>query len=433
MRKTARIFAILIFVAAVCFAAPQQPPSSGAGKLVKIDIAGSKRFPEPSIVAVSGLQIGQQVAREDLQAAADHLGALGWFENVRYKFSSMLDNVTLTVELDDAPVVPVSFDNFPWFTNDELTQALKAAVTLFDGMSPKIGAVPQQMAAAIEQLLLTRDVKSKVEAELVGQVGSDQMVMKFRAVDAELKIGAVEFSDPLAANDKVVAANAPNLIGKPFSRFTLELFAFEHIRPIYLERGHLQVKFPPALARFTGDPRKPLPNTVLAIVQIEPGVAYRWGGVTWSGNQAISADVLNSFIVVPVGLPANGMRVAEGWETVRGEYARRGYVEAKLAQQADYNDAAQRVTYRVTVDEGLQYRMGDLVITGLSPRAERMLRQAWPVEPGAVFDRTALDRFLADSESKKIFGDYVVHYDEVGHLLRTNKGTRTVDVLIDFK
>lgn len=432
--KSCSIVAILAALLAPCLhLSAQQQPAAGSGKLAAIKVIGSKRFSEAAIASVSGLQPGQQVTREDLQAAADRLGALGWFENVRYRFTSMADSVTLTVELQDAPAVPVSFDNFPWFTDEEMAQALKAAVVLFDRTSPRVGTVPQAMAAALERLLATRDVKSKVEAELVGQVGSDEMMMRFRATEANLKISAVEFGNALAAGDRVVAANAPNLIGKPFSRFALELFAFEHVRPLYLERGHLRVNFPPAQARFTGDPRKPLENSVLAIVPIEPGMVYRWGGITWSGSQALSAEVLDSFVAVPVGLPANGMRVAESWEKVRAEYGRRGYVEAKLAPAAQYDDAPQRVSYRVQVEEGLQYRMGDLVITGLSVLAERKLRAAWPIEPGAIFDRMVLDRFLVDCESKKVFGDYVVHYDEVGHMLRTNGGTRTVDVLIDFK
>ncbi len=410
-----------------------QQAATGNGKLVAIQVAGSKRFPEAAIAAASGLQAGQHITREELQAAADRLGALGWFQNVRYRFSSMAENVTLTLELEDATTVPISFDNFPWFTNDELMQALKAALPLFDGTAPREGLVLAEMAEALRRLLLTRDVASPVDAELISQVGSDDMMMQFRASGASLKISAVEFTDPLAAGDKVVLASAQNLIGKPFSRFALELFAFEHVRPLYLERGHLRVKFPPALARFTGDPRKPLADNVLAIVRIEPGVVYRWGGIKWSGNKALLAEALDSVVAIPAGLSTNGMRVIEAWEKVRAEYGHRGYIEAKVTPTAQYDDAAQRITYRVQVEEGEQYRMGDLVVTGLSVRAERILRAAWPIEPGAIFNRALLDRFMVDADKKVMFGDYVVHYEKVGHMLRTNGGTRTVDVLMDFQ
>ena len=47
-----------------------------------------------------------------------------------------------------------------------------------------------------------------------------------------------------------------------------------------------------------------------------------------------------------------------------------------------FDDAAHRVSYHVTFIEGAQYRMGEMVITGLSPDAEKRLRRAWLIPPG---------------------------------------------------
>jgi outer membrane protein assembly factor BamA len=272
-----------------------------------------------------------------------------------------------------------------------------------------------------------------VQKELSGQVVGDGMMMRFTVAGPTLKVEGVRFEEPIAAQNKIIAAEAQELVGKPFSRFTIELFLQEHVRPVYWERGHLRVKFPAPQARFTGDPRKPLADSVLVLIPVEPGAIYRWAGVTWTGNAAFGPAALDSFVQIPGGLPVNGNKVQETWQGIEHEYGRRGYIAMKLAAEPAFDETNLRVRYTVRIDEGLAYRMGELIITGLSPLASRKLSEAWAIEKGAVFDRIYLDNFLAACESKRIFGDYVVHYDTVGHLLQTHPETRTVDLMIDFK
>jgi hypothetical protein len=59
----------------------------------------------------------------------------------------------------------------------------------------------------------------------------------------------------------------------------------------------------------------------------------------------------------------------------------------------------------------------------------------WPTETGAVFDKTQFETFLTKLQSRPadIFGDLPVHYETVGHWLRTDVDKHLVDVLLDFK
>ena len=61
------------------------------------------------------------------------------------------------------------------------------------------------------------------------------------------------------------------------------------------------------------------------------------------------------------------MQLTAAWQRIEDEYAHRGYLDAKVEPQAQYDDGAASVSYHAIVTEGSQYRMGDLVITGLSP------------------------------------------------------------------
>jgi len=422
----------------VTLAAPKLAAQAGSepkGKIAAIKVTGSKRYREAQVVAASGLKVGETVGREELQSAADRLAQLGPFLSARYRFTSSGENITVEFQAEDAPAVPVSFDNFPWFTDAELTEALQRAVGLFDGTAPEQGSILDAMTETLQKLLASRGVRAKVEHALMAEPVGEGMMQQFKVVGAGLKIGTLEFTDPLAAESKRMQERLSDLIGKPYSRFAVEIFANEQVRPLYLERGHLRVRTGRPFVRFTGSPDRPLPDNVLVVVPIEPGPVYRWAGVEWRGSSAFGPMALNEFLELKAGDIADGMRITAGWQRLRQEYARNGYLDVKIQPEPIYDDAAQRVAYHVAINEGPVYRMGELVVTGLSLAAENKLRDAWQLSRGQIFDEGYFDRFLARLEKggADFFGDLPVHYEQAGHWLRTNPEKQTVDVLLDFK
>jgi len=84
------------------------------------------------------------------------------------------------------------------------------------------------------------------------------------------------------------------------------------------------------------------------------------------------------------------------------------------------------------VQEGLQYRMGKLVLTGLSIEGERRLKKAWSIAPGAVFDKSVYDDFV-NTGIKAAFAGLPVHYEKVGKFLQLDPRNARVDVLLDFQ
>jgi outer membrane protein assembly factor BamA len=150
---------------------------------------------------------------------------------------------------------------------------------------------------------------------------------------------------------------------------------------------------------------------------------------------AAQSPSLDAVVELKPGDIADGMKIAALWQKIESYYGQHGYLDMKLSTDPQFDDAAHQISYRATISEGPQYRMGEMVITGLSVDAERRLRQAWQILPGQVFDDGYYEihlKILA-KPSRDIFGDLPVHYNEFGHLLRPNKDRHTVDVLLDFK
>lgn len=407
---------------------------SKKGKITSLKFKGLQSYPEARIIPVTKLQIGDFVDKQDLQAAADRLLQLGLFSTVNYSFKSRGEDLDVTFDLSEAPSVAVSFDNIPWYTDAELTEAIQKSVPLFSGRAPRQGALIDEIAAALQKYLAQRDPALTVAHDLVTDPVTDEERQQFRVEGAALKIGSVEFGDARAAESRAVQALLPTLVGKPFSRSAINLFLSEHVRPLYLERGYLRARFRKPEVRYTGNPAKP-PESVRVIVPIEAGPVFHWSGARWSGNRALTSESLDALLALKTNEVANGNNITAAMARIEDEYNRRGYLDAKLATSVHFDDPKGLVRYDITVSEGPQYHMGELVITGLSLAAERRLRAGWPLGTGANFDRAKYEALLMSLQKQRseFFGELPVHYEEVGHWLRPDPARATVDVLLDFK
>jgi outer membrane protein assembly factor BamA len=412
--------------------ATPQNARPGTARLDSVLVAGSMRFTSEQIVAAIGLQPGATVGREELQGAADKLAALGLFSNIQYRFSTVANGVKVTYQVSDVPALPVTFDNFPWFTDEELAAGIKSSGILFDGGAPTKGTILDAMSGALEKLLDAHNVHARVSHEVIAQPFNNQSVQEFRVENTDLTIQKIDFSDPLAQNDRVVQERLPDLIGKPYSRSRVELFEFEQLRPVYLTHAYLKVQFGQPQAHFAANPTNQLSGQLIVAVPIDVGVPYLWGGVEWKGNDSVPAQELNKFSALLPGDPADGNKIQSIWETARAAYAQLGFLDAALNPVPTFNDQTKRVKYEVEVTEGPQYRMGKLVLTGLSMEGERRLKKAWSIAPGAVFDKSVYDDFVSTG-IKAAFVGLPVHYDKIGRFLQLDPQNAKVDVLLDFQ
>ncbi len=429
----------LALVSVVCAAQSSPPPSApqaGASRLASVAVTGSKKFTSDQIAAVTELHTGAMVTRDDLQKGADRLSQLGLFATVQYKFATTSAGVALEYQVSDATSVRVIFDDFPWFSDDEMALALKSSGVLFDGTSPEHGAVLDDMSAALERLLKTKSIDGTVVHALVPdpnpELYGDKLVQQFHVEGADLTIAAVNFSDDLARQDRSIQSSLANLVGSPYTRNAIELFEFEQVRPAYLAHGFLRVRFAAPVVHMEAAAAGSPSTRVVVVAAIDPGPAFSWGGVTWNGNSAIPSSQLDATVSLKPGDLADGTKIDNAWDHAKDLFGRLGYLDAKLDAVPQFDDAAKRVAYVVTITQGSEYRMGNLVITGLSVEGERRIRDAWKIPLGSLFDKGAYDTFL-DKGITGAFSGLPVHYDKIGRFLQQDAKSGTVDVMLDFQ
>ena len=423
----------LLLTAAV-FSSRAQTADNVTASLREVRIEGQKHLSEAQIVAITGLAVGSETGRADLQAAADKLVQTGLFDKVSYKFETR-SGVVVTYHVEESPRVPAYFDNIPWFADSELSDAIRKKIPYFDGTLPEGGGTVDQAADAIKELIASHGLQVTLQHEVLPDPDGDGRIQMFKVEGPSLRIEKVEFSDAGLLGSKTVQQHLEEIVGKPYSRMVIDLFLAEAIRPVYLAKGCLHPKLGPPEIRLTGNPNLKLPEQVPVFVPVDPGPIYHFKGVHWTGNATVSEFTLSSDMALKPGEVADGMKIEAGWERVREEFAHHGYLDAKVDPLAAFDESAHTVSYSVAIQEGKQYRFGKMVLTGLSPAAEKKLHAAWPIPPGEIFDKVKFEEVLVKLKlhQEQIFGELPLHYEEVGHWLQADANTGTVDVLLDFK
>jgi len=429
------VFAICLFLLSASYPADAQTPPPATAPLRELHADGCKILTEAQVISLTELQIGAQVGKDDLQAAADRLVKSGLFSKVNYSFQTRGQGVSVTYHVEESPRIPAYFDNIPWFADSELADAIRKKLPFFDGTLPEAGAAVDQSTEALNELLTAKGLNVSLEHLVIANPAGDGNVQEFRIEGAAMKMSKVEFSDTTLSASRAVQQHLSEILGKPYSRMTIDLFLRESIRPIYLQQGYLRAKLGPPEVRLTGNPNQKLSDQIPVYVPVTPGGIYHWKELHWTGNTLLSEFTLNGLLGVKNGDVADGLQMEAGWDRIREEYGHRGYLDAKLDPVARFDDEAHTVSYIVSVQEGVQYHYGKMILTGLSLAGERKVYAAWTIASGNVFDKAKFEELLQKLQvhQEQVFGELPVHYDNVGHWLQTDPAKAAVDILLDFK
>jgi outer membrane protein assembly factor BamA len=403
--------------------------------LKEVHAEGMKILNEAQMVELTGLVNGAQVGKQDLQDAADVLVRSGLFAKVNYSFTTKNDAVIATYRVEENPRLPVTYDDFPWFSDSELTEAIKKDLPFYNGTLPEGGTVVDKAANSVSAFLAEHGTTVSVEHSVVANPLGDGSIQQFAISGDPPRIASMEFGDANLTNNRAAQQHLGEIVGKPYSRVAIDIFLAEAIRPVYMQQGNLRPKIGPAEVRLSGNPNQKLPDKIPVFIPCTPGPVYQWKSVEWKGNSVLSTMTLTNALGMKASDVADGMKIEGGLDRAKEEYGHLGYLDAKLNAEGKFDDTAHTVEYFVTVSEGQQYKFNAMTITGTSLAAERIIREAWPQKTGDVFDKAIFEQLLTRLQLHRetVFKDLPIHYDTVGHWLQTDPAKGTVDVLLDFK
>jgi outer membrane protein assembly factor BamA len=385
---------VALFACSLSLRAQQQPPA-GKMKLAKVEVVGLQQLKPEDVIAASGLQVGEIVDVDALDAAAEKLLASGLVTKLAYKLRERNGEATVTFDVVEATKrgnLPVVFDNFVWFTPEEINAAIRKEVPNYDGTAPESSAVIENIRHALAELLLARKIQAEIEYLPATTASGTQAHHVFTAKGVVMPICAVSYPGASGVSEKELIDNSQSVTGEDYSHESVVGFADVALRRVYHERGFLRVKFGEPSARVSKGEGCGA-NGVAVAVPVEEGLQYNWGGATWENVVAVAPTDLDAALALKPGEVANELKIERALHEVERAYTRKGYLAVAFHPTPQFDDATRRVSYRFDVREGPQYRMGTLEVVGLPAADAERLKAKWKLRAGEVYDATYAEAF----------------------------------------
>lgn len=426
-----RIHPILILLACSLLTAQTRklskkelPPS--AFKLIAVKVTGTTRYAAEEIIGLTGLQIGQTVSEDDFKHTAQLLGETGAFSDVVYSYQYTPQGTKLELQLTDAErFVPARFDNFVWFSDQELAEKLKERVPLFRGELPATGSLADMISDALQAMLIERHIAGRADYLRAAQ-GDTINAIVFSVTGVDVLIHKVEFTGAGERELPLLTKAAGLLRGQQYRKSLLQPRAEKDFLPVYQAEGYLKAGISAAETKVAhSDPEQ---TDVDVVFKIDPGEQYKLAGIRWTGNTIFPAEKLQPLIQLQPGEPANAVQLAQDLGEVKKLYGTRGYMDAAVDIGPVMDDSAQTVNYDLQVREGEQYKMGDVEIVGLDSKTMYRLLDIWKLHGGDVYDSSYAQRFLKEAAADGVpLMSWNVEIHET-----PNQKDKTVDVSLRF-
>ena len=413
---------------------PLAQMSASARQLIAIKVVGSTRFPEAAIAAATALQSGTEVVEDDFKKAARNLGDTGVFTDIAYSFSYSSAGTKVEFHVTDIEkFVSARFEDFVWFSDEELHRRIKEHVPLFDGELPLSGRMPDEVSDVLQAMLVENAIPGHVEYKREGKQDGPIEAITYSVSDVVIRVQNIEFTGVGDAERPALDAAALRLPEHQYSRSRLNLLVQHQLLPVYYARGYLKAAFsqpqPKVVKQTTEAEDGPRNQTFVDVTfAVTPGQQYKVSSLRWSGNKEFPSDQLQKMVRAEIGQPANTVRLADNLKDVQKLYGSRGFLTAAIKANATFDDATSTVAFILEVNEGYEYHMGELEFRGLDNSLTAKLRAAWKLRFGETYDATYIDEYLPAAH-KLLPAN--LDWDEVPHVT-ANVRDKTVDVDIIY-
>lgn len=157
-------------------------------------------------------------------------------------------------------------------------------------------------------------------------------------------------------------------------------------------------------------------------IRLDEGPLYRFGDVTWEGNEKLPDIAFHSLIVAKSGDVYSSERVSKSIEDLRNAYLDIGYLGANIGRTEHPRDG-NIVDVKYFVEENDPWKVREIVIAGNTKTKDRVIRRELWIQPGEVFARSKIERSVRNLMQLNYFN--TVEPD-----IRTNEESSEIDLVL---
>jgi len=204
----------------------------------------------------------------------------------------------------------------------------------------------------------------------------------------------------------------------------------EKVRAFYEEEGYYQ-------AEVTGSYQAVSDREVEVVFRIREGEVYRIREVRIEGSQGLSARQVKKVMATearflwwfPPGI-LKKTDLAQDVERIKALYLDHGYLQIRVEEpQVLRDDVNQRLEVVVRLQEGPQYQVGEVRVTGATVFPSEEILKDLRIAQAKVFSRDLLRRDLARLTER--YGEKGYVFVDIAPLTKTDEERKTIDLTLE--
>ena len=389
MKKFCTYSFLLLIVLLCARASAQEGPV-----IQEIRIRGNDWVETSFIESQSGLFKGQNLSEGEAARVIRNLYKSGLFSDIKISMDRVPGGVAVIIDLKAVPRLgEVVFENNRAIKDKTLKRELELTTGQLIQPREKKRAVSKLVALYREKGYLLASVDVREEA-----VDDDgRLPLTFEIYEGEkVNLKKIRFHGNTALTAKQLRKQMKetNQDGWWFGggKYSEETYPDdkELVLAFYRQNGYRE-------AAVVSDSLSYGPNKkdMYLDITIEEGPLYRFGAVSWSGNEKITDAGFSHFIVVDSGAVYNEERVLKSREQLQNAYMDIGHIGAQVfPQQKPVEGHVVDVHFEVIEKDPWTIRK--ILITGNTKTKDRVIRRELRVRPGDTFSRALLERSVRE-------------------------------------
>lgn len=350
-------------------------------EITAVHLEGTFRTPGEEIQRTLGLEgkwYREQTVIERTRAAEERLRDEGYYEARLTARPPVWDpetgTVSLTIALEEGPRYRIEFQG---------AEALRVS-RLRDRLTfREAGSVDEfEIASSARQIERAYREDGYAFVQVAGALTreADGPVLRFEITEgSRVTVEALTFSGnqgiPADQLQDRIQTRPPGLLRS--GRFRQDLLDqdLRVLTAFYRSQGFPDVAVGPATLQFSENRER-----VRVEIPIVEGPRIVVGTIAIEGARAVSSQELLAVIPISPGTVWSEERVRESQRRMRQGYARRGFLGPQIAAESVQRDTTMDILFGI--EEGIQSRVGRILLRGLVETRESVVRRELPFRPG---------------------------------------------------
>jgi outer membrane protein assembly factor BamA len=364
-----------------------------------VSFKGAEPYTDADLLPLSGLKLGQVLAPDSIQLAAQRLVDSGLFSDAQAanEGDTGLRDITFTLKpVPDADLLHPSFSNFIWFSDRDLQASIRRLVPVLHAglpdprLSPVAKSICDDVKFGLVKLMQTRGIVATVAYDLVppNQFHPYRSI-EFNVTDPAVRLESAEITNyPNSLIDQVNAAIArakAATYNEGVAGITIEDLLLSPARDL----GYVNAKLYKE-QRF----HRTLPHevTVQYSAQLLVGPLFHIRSIRYDSTPAYTSSDFGRDRKVQPGDTATTAALDAARKPILDAYLAQGYLEANVQNKMTLDETHGIIDLQLSVVPGPIYRVGVVNVLGLPADAKAEFDRAWKLNPGVIYS----DRYVAN-------------------------------------